>query len=146
MIRYMASFGLTAVWYPKYRIATAAACLISNKLCDDWLTSHMPQATTVKNAETEWNQILKENIDTLTNPDGQAPIKSRIETQLTLAKQQWGNKNISSYQLSQNMEGFPTGESFREKFEQGGEYVELMKMQGCRVSKGISQCDRKNFE
>lgn len=145
MIRYMASFGLTAVWYPKYRIATAAACLISNKLCDDWLTSHIPQATTVKNAETEWNQILKENIDTLTNPDGQAPIKSRIETQLTLAKQQWGNKDISSYQLSQNMEGFPTGESFREKFEQGGEYVELMKMQGAECQKAFHSAIEKTL-
>ncbi len=135
MIRYMASFGLTAVWYPKYRIATAAACLISNELCDDWLTLHIPQATTVKNAETEWNQMLKENIDTLTNPDGQASIKNRIETQLTLARQQWGNKDISSYQLSQNMEGFPTGESFREKFDQDGEYVELMKMQ-------VSECQK----
>ena len=135
MIRYMASFGLTAVWYPKYRIATAAACLISNKLCDNWLTSHIPQATTVKNAETEWNQILKENIDTLTGPDGQTPIKSRIDTQLTLAKQQWGNKDISSNQLSQNMESFPTEESFKKKFEQGGEYVELMKMQ-------VSECQK----
>lgn len=145
MIRYMASFGLTAVWYPKYRIATAAACLISNKLCDDWLTSHIPQATTVKNAETEWSQILKENIDTLTNPDGQAPIKSRIDTQLTFAKQQWGNKDISSYQLSQNIESFPTGESFREKFEQGGEYVELMKMQGAECQKAFHSAIEKTL-
>ena len=135
MIRYMASFGLTAVWYPKYRIATAAACLISNKLCDNWLTSHIPRATIVKNAETEWDRMLKENIDTLTSPEGQAPIKSRIDTQLTLAKQQWGNKDISPDQLSQNMEGFPTGESFKKKFEQGGEYVELMKMQ-------VSECQK----
>lgn len=145
MIRYMASFGLTAVWYPKYRIATAAACLISNKLCDDWLTSHIPQATTVKNAETEWSQILKENIDTLTHPDGQAPIKSRIDTQLTFAKQQWGNKDISSDQLSQNIESFPTGESFREKFEQGGEYVELMEMQGAECQKAFHSAIEKTL-
>ena len=129
MIRYMASFGLTAVWYPKYRIATAVGCLVSNKLCDNWLASHIPQATTVKDAEAEWNQILKENIDTLTSPEGQPPIKSRIETHLAQARQQWLNKEISSNQLRQNIEAFPTGDSFKKKFEQGGEYVDLVNMQ-----------------
>ena len=45
MMKVMASFGLTAVWYPKYRIASASASLISNKLCDNWSTAHTPQAT-----------------------------------------------------------------------------------------------------
>ena len=129
MIRYMASFGLTAVWYPKYRIATAVGCLVSNKLCDNWLASHIQQATTVKNAEKEWDQILKENIDTLTSPEGQSPIKSRIDTHLSRARQQWLDQETSSDQLSRNMEDFPAGDSFKQKFEQGGEYVELMKMQ-----------------
>ena len=145
MIRYMASFGLTAVWYPKYRIATAAACLISEKLCEDWCASHIPQATTVKNAETEWDQILKQDIDKLTNPDDQASIKRRIDTELTLARRQWGNKDISSDQLRQNMEDFPTGESFKKKFEQGGEYVELIKMQATECQKALRSAIEKTL-
>ena len=129
MIRYMASFGLTAVWYPKYRIASAVACSISKKLCDSWLASHIPPATIVRAAEEEWNQILKANIDTLTSPGDWPSIKSRIDTHLANARQQWLNTEISSDQLSRNMEEFPAGDSFKKKFEPGGEYVELMKMQ-----------------
>ena len=135
MIRYMASFGLTAVWYPKYRIASAAACSISNKLCENWLGSHIPQAMTVKDAETEWNRILSANIDTLTSPEGQPPVNNRINTHLQNARQRWLNAEISSNELSQSMENFPLGDSFRQKFEQGGEYVELMKMQ-------VSECKK----
>ena len=135
MIRYMASFGLTAVWYPKYRIASAVAGLISNRLGTSWLATHIPQATTVKAAEMEWNQILRENMDALTSPAGQSPIKSRIQTLLTQARQQWLNQEISANQLSRHMEAFPTGDSFRNRFQEGGEYVELMKMQGPECQK-----------
>ena len=135
MIRYMASFGLTAVWYPKYRIATAVGCLVSNKLCDNWVASHIPQAMTVKDAEIEWDRILRENINTLTSPEGQLSIMGRINTHLENARQQWLNTEISSNRLSQSMENFPAGDSFRKKFEQGGEYVELMKMQ-------VSECKK----
>ena len=137
MIRYMASFGLTAVWYPKYRIASAAACSISNKLCENWLGSHIPQAMTVKDAETEWNQILSANIDTLTSPEGLPSINGRIDTYLANARQQWLNTEISSNQLSQRMENFPADDSFRQKFEQGGEYVELMNMQESECKKAF---------
>lgn len=129
MIRYMASFGLTAVWYPKYRIASAVAGLISNRLCESWLATHMPQATIVQTAEREWQEILRGNIDTLTSPEGQPPIKGRIEAHLAQARQQWLNQDIAANQLIQRMETFPTGNSFKKKFEQGGEYVELIGMQ-----------------
>ena len=137
MIRYMASFGLTAVWYPKYRIASAAACSTSKKLCENWLGSHIPQATTVKDAEAEWNQILSANIDILTSPEGQSPINSRINTHLANARKQWFNTEISANLLSQNLENFPAGDSFKEKFEQGGEYVELMRMQASECEKAF---------
>ena len=129
MVRYMASFGLTAVWYPKYRIASAAACTIGNKLCDNWRGSHIPQATTVKDVETEWNRIVRENFEKLTSPAGQPSIRNRIDTHLANARKQWLNAEISSDQLRQNMEDFPIGDSFKKKFEQGGEYVDLIKMQ-----------------
>ena len=139
MIRYMASFGLTAVWYPKYRIASAAACSIGDRLCNNWLGSHIPQATTVTDAETEWKQILNANIDTLTSPEGQPSIKSRIQTHLANAKKQWLNTEISPNQLKQNMEEFPVEDSFRKKFEQGGEYIELLNMQMPECKKAFSE-------
>ena len=139
MVRYMASFGLTAVWYPKYRIASAAAYSIGDKLCNNWLGSHVSQTTTVRNAETEWDRILDANIDTLTSPAEQPSIKSRIDTHLANAKRQWLNMEISSDQLSQNMEEFPAGDSFKKRFEQGGEYVDLMNMQVSECRKAFSK-------
>ena len=139
MVRYMASFGLTAVWYPKYRIASAAACAIGDRLCNNWLGAHIPQVTTVKDAETEWHRILNANIDTLTSPKGQPSIKSRIETHLANARKQWLNTEIPPNQLKQNMEEFPVGDSFRKKFEQGGEYVELLNMQMPECKKAFSE-------
>ena len=135
MIRYMASFGLTAVWYPKYRIASAAAYAISKKLCENWMGSHISQAVIVQNAEIAWNQILSANIDTLTTPEGQPSITGQIDTHLANARKQWLNTEISANQLSQRMEDFPSDDSFRQKFEQGGGYVELMNMQ-------VSECKK----
>ena len=129
MMKCMASFGLTAVWYPKYRIASAVAGLVSNRLCKNWLDTCVPQATIVNTANREWDQILKRNIDTLTSPEGLPPIKGQVESHLTQARQQWLNQAISANQLSQNMETFPIGDSFKNKFDQGGEYAELMNMQ-----------------
>ena len=138
MMRSMASFGLTAVWYPKYRIASASASLVSQELCDNWLASHITQATIVKNAKNEWDRILKGNIDTLATPENQTPIKSRILTHLGRAKQQWLKNETSSNQLSLNMENYPIGNSFKKKFVEGGEYVDLMKMQVPECKKNLS--------
>ena len=125
----MASFGLTAVWYPKYRIASASAALISKKLCDNWSTAHTPRATIVEMAKQEWNTILNQNIEILTSPDGQPSIRNRIASHLGQARQQWSRPEVSADLLRRSMPAFPTSEPFREKFESGGEYAELMKMQ-----------------
>ena len=76
MVRVMASFGLTAVWYPKYRIATAAACLVSQSLCENWLGTHVDQLGTVTQAKKEWKTILNENIEVLAAPKGQPALKA----------------------------------------------------------------------
>ena len=125
----MASFGLTAVWYPKYRIASASAALIGRKSCDNWITAHTPQATIVETAKQEWNAILNKNIEILTSPEGQSSIRNRIASHLGQARQQWSRPEASADLLRRSMPAFPTSEPFREKFESGGEYAGLMKMQ-----------------
>ena len=137
MMKVMASFGLTAVWYPKYRIASASASLISNKLCDNWSTAHTPQATIVEMAKQEWNTILNQNIEILTSPDGQPSIRNRIASHLGQARQQWSRPEVSADLLRRSMPAFPSSEPFREKFESGGEYAELMKMQVSECKKGF---------
>ena len=138
MVRCLASFGLTAVWYPKYRIASASACLISQKLCENWQGAHVPKATSVADADQEWKAMLRGNMDVLTHPEGQSPLKSRIESHLSQARQEFGKENTTARQLETLMQAFPPGEGgpFHHKFAQGGQYFELMDMQ-------VVECKKK---
>ena len=130
MVRSMASFGLTAVWYPKYRIASAASCLIGRSLCERWLDAHVDLAVIVTNASKEWVSIFDGNIGVLAAPKGQLPIKDRIENHLNKAEATF-NKATSANHLKHLMETFPSDKDgpYRNQFAQGGEYFDLMNMQ-----------------
>ena len=130
MMRSFASFGLTAVWYPKYRISSAAACLVSQKLCKNWLGTHVPEDGIAADAKREWDTTLKGNIDALTSPVGQPSLKGQIDSLLGRARQEFSQPNTKAQQLARRMPAFPegTGESFREKFSEGGQYFALMEM------------------
>lgn len=129
MMRNMASFGLTAVWYPKYRIASATASLVGQTICKNWLESHIPEATIVEDAESEWKRIRDGNIDTLTSPANLPSIKDRIGEHLVKIKQARLNTDVSSSQFSKLLENFPPDDSFKKKFTEGGQYIGLIKMQ-----------------
>ncbi|MCY4553657.1 MAG: hypothetical protein OXC79_08280 [Candidatus Poribacteria bacterium] len=135
MTRNMASFGLTAVWYPKYRIANATASLVGQKICENWCISHIQEATIIEDAKAEWQQIRDGNIEKLTNPDNLPSIKARIDEHLDKVKKARLNKNISGAALNRFLEDFPEGDSFRKKFAEGGQYIDLMKMQ-------VPECQR----
>lgn len=130
MMRSFASFGLTAVWYPKYRISSAAACLVSQKLCKNWLGTHVPEDGIAADAKREWDTTLKGNIDALTSPVEQPSLKGQIDSLLSRARQEFSQPNAKAQQLARRMPAFPegNGESFREKFSEGGQYFALMKM------------------
>ena len=121
MVKFMASFGLTAVWYPKYRIATAAASLVSQDLINNLLGKYMPQASVLADAAKEWQSIFRSNMNKLTEPEGQRPLLSRIESEL--------NSVISSRQTSRQT-------AFSDKFNQDGDYYELIKIQIPECEKG----------
>lgn len=133
MVRGMASFGLTAVWYPKYRIATASACLIGKRLCESWLKSYRDEYPTRQAASQTWQSLLEGNVDRLTSPEGGRSLKSQINELLTQARKQF-EKATSAEELERMMRGFPRGGSFLRKFDQEGEYYNLIEMQvpGCQ--------------
>ena len=66
------------------------------------------------NAAKEWQSIFSSNMAKLTEPEGQRPLISRIESEL--------NSVISSRQTSRQT-------AFSDKFNHGGEYYELIKIQ-----------------
>ena len=114
MVKFMASFGLTAVWYPKYRIATAAASLVSQELTKNWLGKYVRPAVVLADAAKEWQSIFRSNMSKLTEPEGQRPLISRIESEL--------NSVISSKNAAKQT-------AFSDKFNKGGEYYELIGIQ-----------------
>ena len=127
MSRSLASFGLTAVWYPKYRIATATASLVSQELCEQWHAANSPSVNIVGDAKKEWQNILSGNIATLANPKGLQPLKGQIDKLLDQASAKFQSATADT--LSSVMRNYPDGETFKEKFEGGGEYFKLLEMQ-----------------
>ena len=130
MMRSFASFGLTAVWYPKYRISSAASCLVSQKLCKNWLGTHVPVDGIAADAKREWDTVLKGNIDALTSPVGQPSLKGQIDSLLSRARQDFSQPGATAQELARRMPTFPEGkdESFEKKFGEGGQYFTLMEM------------------
>ena len=129
MVKCLASFGLTAVWYPKYRIASAAACYASKALCTSWQGKHTYDANIKADAIKEWENII-ENADILTSPQvaGQLSLINEIRSLLDIASKAF-NREISSEELMQEMNAFPGGEigPFRSMFAEGGKYFAWMK-------------------
>ena len=117
MVKHMASFGLTAVWYPKYRIASASASLVSKKLCQLLSGKHVSPAITLADAKAQWNSILRSNMDILVTPEGQQSLRGRIESELNRLTSSAGLQNTAAQ------------DSFRQKFDAGGEYADLIKVQ-----------------
>ena len=130
MVRAMASFGLTAVWYPKYRIASATAYSISKNLCVSWLETHEDMNVIVDQAKKAWTTILNENINVLTSPKGQLALKTRIENDLGKVAATFNSTN-SADQLKNRMETFPPGPGgpFKSRFAPGGDYHDLISRQ-----------------
>ena len=127
MSRSLASLGLTAVWYPKYRIASASAALVNQRLCEKWIAANSPEINIVNDTKEEWQNILGENIQTLTNPEGLQPLKGQIGKLLRDASTKFQSAPADA--LKSLMQNYPENEAFNEKFAGGGEYFELMKMQ-----------------
>ena len=121
MVKHMATFGLTAVWYPKYRIASASASIVSKKLCKVLSGKYVAPATISTEAANEWQTILSSNMDILVTPEGQQSLRSRIESEL--------NRFTSSARLQKPVSTSSTQDVFRKKFDEGGEYAELIKTQ-----------------
>lgn len=130
MMRSFASFGLTAVWYPKYRISSAASCLVSQKLCKNWLGKHVPEDGIAADAKREWDTTLEGNIDALTSPVGQPSLKGQIDSLLSRARQDFSQPGATAQELARRMPAFPEGKdkSFEKKFGEGGQYFALMEM------------------
>ena len=125
MVKCLASFGLTAVWYPKYRIANAAACKASQGLCQNWSNGHTDRATIKTEARQEWDNI-KGNVDMLSSPEqkNKPSLVNEINSLLNTAEQAFNRKD-SADELRGEMNAFPpkveTG-PFNTRFAEGGKY------------------------
>ena len=139
MVRGMASFGLTAVWYPKYRIASAAACSSSLNLCKNWMKGHtdeghIDEAAINANVTQVWNNIKgNRNILTESLEKGKQALGNEIDSLLNTATQNF-HRITSHNKLREEMHACPktrtrndeTPTPFSIRFNQGGKYYEWM--------------------
>lgn len=79
-LRFLSTFGLSGVLFPKYNIAAVAACLLGNKVCEKWTNepADMEEAAIKEGAATRWTSLFKE-ID--------SPDKSTNKTTLDEARE-----------------------------------------------------------
>ncbi|RKU25050.1 hypothetical protein C6497_16890 [Candidatus Poribacteria bacterium] len=138
MVKCFASFGLTAVWYPKYRIASAAACLAGQKLCESLTKKHLENAEINAEVRNGWGNMVG-NIDILNSPQlsGTPSMRNEIEGLLNTARQNF-NLISSGDDLRNEMNTFPpkaeTG-PFNIRFAEGGKYHAWMEgnMEKCKI-------------
>ena len=125
MVKCLASFGLTAVWYPKYRIASAAACFASMELCKKLKNRHDSDEDSRADAINEWNRI-RNNANILTNPQvaGQPSLMNEIEAHLNNLQNEVLNQKLSAQNLEGKLNSYPGSDagSFANRFSQNGTY------------------------
>ena len=130
MVRCLASFGLTAVWYPKYRIASAAACFASKALCTNLKAKHTSDEEIRADVINEWNNI-RVNIELLTSPqvEGRPSLKAEIDTDLNNLKNEVLNRKVSAQNLQRMLNSYPEGDagSYVNRFSNNGIYSAWIK-------------------
>ena len=141
MTRCLASFGLTAVWYPKYRIANAAAYSASIELCNQMKSKHTTDEDIRAYVINEWNRI-RNNADILTSPQiqGRPTLEDEVTTHLDNLKDDVLDRKLSAWNLEKGLELYPKGEagSFRQRFSMGGAYYAWIegKVDSCKKAFG----------
>ena len=130
MVKCLASFGLTAVWYPKYRIASAAACFASKALCTSLKGKHTSDEEIKAAIINEWNNI-RVNVELLTSPqvDGRPSLKGEIEVDLNNLESEVLNRRLSAQLLETKLQSFPESDagSYRNRFSNHGTYFAWIK-------------------
>ena len=139
MTRCLASFGLTAVWYPKYRIASAAACVGSTELCKKLKSRHVSDEDIRADTINEWNRI-KNNTDILTSPQiqGRQTLEGEIAAHLNNLEGDVLNRKLSAQNLEGNLRSYPRGDagSFSDRFSSIGTYYAWIegKVENCKAA------------
>ena len=139
MTRCLASFGLTAVWYPKYRIASAAACFGSMELCKKLKSRHVSDEDIRADTINEWNRI-KNNADILTSPQiqGKRTLEGEINTYLNNLRTEVLNRKLSAQRLQEVLESHPRGDagSFSDRLSSSGTYYAWIegKVENCKAA------------
>ena len=129
MVRFMAGTGLAAFWYPKYRIATAAACDVAGQMFDRWLAANTDPAPEEARAGQEWDALLTASMTTATTSTDGRSLTSRLDQEMEEARHQFRAIDDSDA-LERAISAYPrAGEAYRALFAPGGDYYDLMQLQ-----------------
>jgi hypothetical protein len=126
-VRNMATFGLSGVWYPKYRVAGSAACSIGDSLCEQWLLPSDDLEGLKNRVETQWTKLLEESRQILTK-SASMDLNEVIKQDLSDSRQKM--ERCSATDLRSLIRTLPEGsESFGVLFSNEGEYSRLIAQQ-----------------
>jgi len=129
LTRSLATFGASAVWYPKYRISGAAADLIGAENCQAWMRDVTDRNKYKNKAKSEWDRILKENIGILTQLTDAKPLKNELDELVSQIRSQF-MRCESTAQLQNQIKNAPLqGTPMADRFGPKGEYYNTIKQQ-----------------
>lgn len=145
-IKAFSSFGLSAIWYPRYRIVNAISKLLGVEMCDGWLSKTNLNLSNVEtDASIIWKRVLDRvrgsligNID---NPRCATNLEADIETEFSERLREF---------MSQGPDGMGT---FLSNFPQkGSTYSDRMRnpegqiyLRVANSEQGVSQDARKQL-
>ena len=117
-IRAFSSFGLSAIWYPRYRITRGINRRLGKELCSAWLKPHFSSNTVRDQCVKQWAQIISHAEGSLIGTVGGAPnneglnqeknLKQVIEKLLASGEQQL--QAVDEFGLGDLMFNFPNSE------------------------------------
>ncbi|HAV43462.1 TPA: hypothetical protein DCX15_05550 [bacterium] len=120
----LASCGISAIWYPKYRITLAVACEIAEKMLEKWqgAPDALDQISIQEEARQTWERILDENMAFLTKRPG-GSIEGGIKEEFDKQKPKLLTMSMRRILEEIGIEGMVAG------FKEGGECDEIVSSQ-----------------
>jgi len=123
------SFGVSALWNPRYQFAEAFACTHGQEFCTACADHSDPARNDMLNklARSEWKHIRDQAKLILMNVPGGANVRAALDTVVRAASGQLDNQTLGS--LPGLLSNYPNQNSFGKRLEESGDLWLVMSNQ-----------------
>jgi len=127
--RSLATFGASAVWYPKYRISGATADSLGKMHCESWTRDVRDKNKYETRAKSAWERILRENIEVMTHPAGKKALRDDLDDTLDEYRQHLMRTEYLE-EFRSRMRKIPSRDvAIADQLGTGGEYYRIIQNQ-----------------